>query len=202
MLKWDAKVESGRKRGSMITTADFRNGITLDLDGTLYTLVYFQHVKPGKGGAFVRTRLKNLKTGAVIEKTFRAGERVELAILDKRRMQYLYRDGTNYLFMDLDTYEQLPISEEEVGETAKYLVEGVTVEVPLYEGKPVGVEPPVFVDMEVVETAPGVKGDTASGGSKPATLETGLVINVPFFIEVGNRVRVDTRSGEYVERVE
>ncbi|WP_287155201.1 elongation factor P [Candidatus Solincola tengchongensis] len=186
----------------MITTADFRNGITLDLDGTLYTLVYFQHVKPGKGGAFVRTRLKNLKTGAVIEKTFRAGERVELAILDKRRMQYLYRDGTNYLFMDLDTYEQLPISEEEVGETAKYLVEGVTVEVPLYEGKPVGVEPPVFVDMEVVETAPGVKGDTASGGSKPATLETGLVINVPFFIEVGNRVRVDTRSGEYVERVE
>lgn len=202
MLKWDAKVESVRKRGSMITTADFRNGITLDLDGTLYTLVYFQHVKPGKGGAFVRTRLKNLKTGAVIEKTFRAGERVELAILDKRRMQYLYRDGTNYLFMDLDTYEQLPISEEEVGETAKYLVEGVTVEVPLYEGKPVGVEPPVFVDMEVVETAPGVKGDTASGGSKPATLETGLVINVPFFIEVGNRVRVDTRSGEYVERVE
>lgn len=186
----------------MITTADFRNGITLDLDGTLYTLIYFQHVKPGKGGAFVRTRLKNLKTGAVIEKTFRAGERVELAILDKRRMQYLYRDGGNYLFMDLNTYEQLPISEEEVGESAKFLVEGVTVEVPLYEGKPVGVEPPVFVDMEVVETAPGVKGDTASGGSKPATLETGLVINVPFFIEVGNRVRVDTRSGEYVERVE
>lgn len=186
----------------MITTADFRNGITLDLDGTLYTLVYFQHVKPGKGGAFVRTRLKNLKTGAVIEKTFRAGERVELAILDKRRMQYLYREGDNYLFMDLDTYEQLPISEEEVGEAAKYLVEGITAEVPLYEGRPVGVEPPVFVDLEVVETAPGVKGDTASGGSKPATLETGLVVNVPFFVEVGNRVRVDTRSGEYVERVE
>ncbi len=186
----------------MITTADFRNGITLDLDGTLYTLVYFQHVKPGKGGAFVRTRLKNLKTGAVIEKTFRAGERVELAVLDKRRMQYLYRDGSNYLFMDLETYEQLPISEEEVGEAAKYLVEGITVEVPLYEGKPVSVEPPVFVDMEVVDTAPGVKGDTASGGSKPATLETGLVVSVPFFVEVGNRLRVDTRTGEYVERVE
>lgn len=186
----------------MITTADFRNGITIELDGTLYTMVYFQHVKPGKGGAFVRTRLKNLKTGAVIEKTFRAGERVELAVLDKRRMQYLYRDGNNYLFMDLDTYEQLPIPEEEVGETAKYLVEGVTVEVPLYEGKPVGVEPPVFVEMEVVDTAPGVKGDTASGGSKPATLETGLVVNVPFFIEAGNRVKIDTRSGEYVERVE
>ncbi len=186
----------------MITTADFRNGITIELEGALYNLVYFQHVKPGKGGAFVRTRLKNLKTGAVIEKTFRAGERVELAILDKRRMQYLYRDGDNYLFMDLDTYEQMPISAEEVGETAKYLVEGVTVEVPLYEGKPVGVEPPVFVEMEVVETAPGVKGDTASGGSKPATLETGLVVNVPFFVEAGNRVKIDTRSGEYVERVE
>ncbi len=186
----------------MITTADFRNGITIDLDGALYNLVYFQHVKPGKGGAFVRTRLKNLKTGAVIEKTFRAGERVELAILDKRRMQYLYRDGDSHLFMDLETYEQLSIPGDEVGETARYLVEGITVEVPLYEGKPVGVEPPVFVDMEVVETAPGVKGDTASGGSKPATLETGLVVNVPFFIEAGNRVKIDTRSGEYVERVE
>lgn len=186
----------------MINTADFRNGITIDMDGTLYTLVYFQHVKPGKGGAFVRTRLKNLKTGAVMEKTFRAGEKVELAILDKRRMQYLYRDGNNYLFMDLDTYEQLPMSPEEVGEAARYLVEGVTVDVPLYEGKPVGVELPVFVEMEVVETAPGVKGDTASGGSKPATLETGLVVNVPFFMEAGNRIRIDTRSGEYVERVE
>ena len=174
----------------MINTADFRNGITIDMDGTLYTLVYFQHVKPGKGGAFVRTRLKNLKTGAVMEKTFRAGEKVELAILDKRRMQYLYRDGNNYLFMDLDTYEQLPMSPEEVGEAARYLVEGVTVDVPLYEGKPVGVELPVFVEMEVVETAPGVKGDTASGGSKPA------------FMEAGNRIRIDTRSGEYVERVE
>jgi len=190
------------EKGRMITTADFRNGITIELDGTLYNLVYFQHVKPGKGGAFVRTRLKNLKTGAVIEKTFRAGEKVELAVLDKRRMQYLYREGDNFLFMDLDTFEQMAIPAEEVGETAKFLVEGVSVEVPLYEGKPVGVEPPVFVDMEVVETAPGVKGDTASGGSKPATLETGLVVNVPFFIEVGNRVRIDTRSGEYVERVE
>lgn len=194
------RIRAGER--DMITTADFRNGITIELDGTLYNLVYFQHVKPGKGGAFVRTRLKNLKTGAVIEKTFRAGERVELAVLDKRRMQYLYRDGNNYLFMDLETFEQLPISEGEVGETAKYLVEGLTVEVPLYEGKPVGVEPPVFVEMEVVETAPGVKGDTASGGSKPATLETGLVVNVPFFIEAGNRVKIDTRNGEYVERVE
>lgn len=186
----------------MITTADFRNGITIELDGNLFNLVYFQHVKPGKGGAFVRTRLKNLKTGAVIEKTFRAGEKVELAILDKRRMQYLYREGDNFIFMDQETFEQMPIAEAEVGDAAKFLVEGVTVEVPLYEGRIVGVEPPVFVDMEVVDTAPGVKGDTASGGSKPATLETGLVVNVPFFIEAGNRVKVDTRSGEYVERVD
>lgn len=186
----------------MITTADFRNGMTIELDGNLLNIVYFQHVKPGKGGAFVRTRLKNLKTGAVIEKTFRAGEKVELAILDKRRMQYLYRDGSDFVFMDLETYEQMSIGEEEVGSAAQFLVEGITVDVPLYEGKPVGVEPPVFVDMEVIEAAPGVKGDTASGGSKPATLVTGLVVNVPFFIEVGNKVKVDTRSGEYVERVE
>ncbi len=184
----------------MITTADFRNGITIELDGSLFNLVYFQHVKPGKGGAFVRTRLKNLKTGAVIEKTFRAGEKMELAILDKRRMQYLYREGNNFLFMDLETFEQTAIAEEEVGETSKYLVDGVNVEVAFYEGKPVGVEPPVFVEMEVVETPPGVKGDTASGGSKRATLETGLVVSVPFFIESGNRIKVDTRSGEYVER--
>jgi elongation factor P len=186
----------------MISTADFRNGITIEMDGNLYNVVYFQHVKPGKGGAFVRTRLKNLKTGAVTEKTFRAGEKVELAILDKRRMQFLYREGENFFFMDLDTYEQMPISEGEVGETANYLTDGVTVEISLYDSKPVGVESPLFVEMEVAETAPGVKGDTASGGSKPATLESGLVVNVPFFIEAGNRIKIDTRSGEYVERVE
>jgi elongation factor P len=186
----------------MATTADFKNGITIELDSTLYTLVYFQHVKPGKGGAFVRTRLKNLKTGAVIEKTFRAGEKVELAILDKRRMQYLYREGDNFIFMDNDTYEQMPIAESEVGEAAAYLKEGTTVDVPLYEGRPVGVEPPVFVEMEVTETMPGVKGDTASGGSKPAVLETGLIVNVPLFIEAGNVIKVDTRSGEYLGRVE
>ncbi|MDD3719459.1 MAG: elongation factor P [Actinomycetota bacterium] len=186
----------------MISTADFRNGMTIEMDGNLFNIVFFQHVKPGKGGAFVRTRLKNLKTGAVMEKTFRAGEKVELAILDKRRMQYLYREGSHFLFMDLENYEQMAISEEEVGETAKYLVDGVTVDISLYEGKPVGVEAPVFVEMEVTETAPGVKGDTASGGSKPATLESGLVVSVPFFIEAGNRIKIDTRSGDYVERVD
>jgi elongation factor P len=186
----------------MITTADFRNGMTIDMDGTLYNIVFFQHVKPGKGGAFVRTRLKNLKTGAVKEKTFRAGEKVELAILDKRGMQFLYREGANFIFMDENTYEQLPIAEEEVGETAKFLIDGVTVDISLYEGRVVGVEAPLFVEMEVAETAPGVKGDTASGGSKPATLESGLVVNVPFFIESGNRIKIDTRSGDYVERVD
>ncbi len=186
----------------MATTADFRNGMTIEMEGDLYNIVFFQHVKPGKGGAFVRTRLKNLKTGAVTEKTFRAGEKVELAILDKRRMQYLYGESGNLFFMDEGTFEQMAIAEEEVGEAAQFLLEGVTVEVSLYEGRPVGIEPPVFVEMEVVETAPGVKGDTASGGSKPATLETGLAVNVPLFIEVGNKVKVDTRSGDYVERVE
>lgn len=185
----------------MISTADFKNGITIEMDGTLYTIVYFQHVKPGKGGAFVRTRLKNLKTGQVMEKTFRAGEKVELAILDKHRMQYLYGEGPNAVFMDTETYEQMPISLEEVGGAADYLKEGLIVEVSLYEGRPVGVEPPVFVELEVAETAPGVKGDTASGGSKPAVLETGLAVNVPLFIEEGATIKVDTRSGEYVERV-
>ena len=186
----------------MISTADFKNGMTIEMDGNLYNIVFFQHVKPGKGGAFVRTRLKNLKTGAVVEKTFRAGEKVELAILDKRRMQYLYKEGDNSFFMDLESYEQMPITQDEVGDTARFLLEGITVEVHLYEGKPVGVEPPVFVEMEVMETAPGVKGDTASGGSKPATLESGMVVNVPLFIEAGARIKVDTRSGEYVERVD
>jgi elongation factor P len=186
----------------VVNTNQFKTGMAIEIDGQPFTIVEFQHVKPGKGGAFVRTRLKNLKTGAVVEKTFRAGEKVDLAILDKRRMQYLYREGDNFVFMDNETYEQMPIPENEVGEAAQYLKEGTTVDVPLYEGKPVGVEPPVFVEMEVTETMPGVKGDTASGGSKPAVLETGLIVSVPLFIEVGNVIKVDTRSAEYLGRVE
>jgi elongation factor P len=185
----------------MITTNDFRNGMTIELDGTLYNILYFQHVKPGKGGAFVRSRLRNLKTGAVIEKTFRAGEKVELAVLDKRRMQFLYREGTHFHFMDTETYEQMTLEEGELGEASRYLKEDTVVDMPLYEGKPVGVDLPIFVDLQVTETSPGVKGDTASGGSKPAVLETGAVVQVPLFIEEGNVIRVDTRSGEYVERV-
>jgi elongation factor P len=186
----------------MISTADFKNGMTIEIDGVLFNIVFFQHVKPGKGGAFVRTKLKNIKTGAVIEKTFRAGEKVELAILDKRKMQYLYREGSAYVFMDLENFEQITVSEADVGETARFLKEGITVDIPFHDGNLVGVETPVFVEMEVTETSPGVKGDTASGGSKPAVLETGLTVNVPLFMEVGNLIKVDTRSGEYVERVE
>jgi elongation factor P len=185
----------------MISTSDFRNGMTIEMEGTLYSILFFQHVKPGKGGAFVRSRLKNLKTGAVLEKTFRAGEKVEVAVLDKRKMQFLYAEGGSYHFMDMDTYEQMAIGAEDLGEAAHFFKEGIIADISLYEGKPIGVELPIFVELEVTETAPGVKGDTASGGSKPATLETGATVQVPLFMEAGNVIKVDTRSGEYVERV-
>jgi elongation factor P len=185
----------------MISTADFRNGMTIEMDGTLYSILYFQHVKPGKGGAFVRSKLKNLKTGAVLEKTFRAGEKVELAVLDKRKMQFLYEEGGGYHFMDTETYEQMALAGEDLGEAGRFLKEGTVADISLYEGKPIGVELPIFVELEVAETAPGVKGDTASGGSKPAVLETGASVQVPLFLEAGNVIKVDTRSGEYVERV-
>ena len=185
----------------MISTSDFRNGMTIEMEGTLYNILFFQHVKPGKGGAFVRSRLKNLKTGAVLEKTFRAGEKVEVAVLDKRKMQFLYEESGSYHFMDTDTYEQMAIGLDDLGETAPFLKEDIIVEMSLYEERPIGVELPIFVELEVAETAPGVKGDTASGGSKPATLETGATVQVPLFMEAGNVIKVDTRSGEYVERV-
>lgn len=185
----------------MISTSEFRNGMTIEMEGTLYNILFFQHVKPGKGGAFVRSRLKNLKTGAVLEKTFRAGEKVEVAVLDKRKMQFLYEESGSYHFMDTGTYEQMAIGLDDLGETAPFLKEDIIVEMSLYEERPIGVELPIFVELEVTETAPGVKGDTASGGSKPATLETGATVHVPLFMEAGNVIKVDTRSGEYVERV-
>ncbi len=185
----------------MITTNQFRTGMTIEVDGVLYTILDFQHVKPGKGQAFVRTRLRNIKTGAIIDKTFRAGERVELARLDHRLMQYLYSDHGNYVFMDAETYEQLSLSSEQIGEARKYLKEEMTLEILMYEGKPIGVELPTFVELKVISTPPGVKGDTATGGTKPATLETGAVIQVPLFIEEGDIVKIDTRSGEYITRL-
>ncbi len=185
----------------MISTNDFHTGLTIELDGDVYMVVEFQHVKPGKGSAFVRSKLKNIKTGAVLERTFRAGEKVPKAHLERREMEYLYRSGDSFYLMDLETYEQTAFSGEQMGETILYLKENEKLVVLMHGNNMVGLELPHTVELEVAETEPGFKGDTASGGSKPATLETGLVINVPLFINIGDRVRVDTRNGEYVERV-
>ena len=185
----------------MISTNQFKNGTAIRVDGKRFTILYFQHVKPGKGGAFVRTRLRNIDTGAVIEKTFRAGEKLENVRTESRPMTYLYRDGDLLYFMDAQTYEQVAVPVEVVGAAAGYIVDNGTVSVLSADGEVVSVEPPAHVDLEVAETDPGLKGDTATGGSKPATLETGLVVQVPLFVNVGDRVRVDTRSNEYLTRV-
>ncbi len=185
----------------MATTADLRNGMTIIIDKDLYSVVEFQHVKPGKGGAFVRTKLKNIRTGRVIDRTFRSGESIREARLERRKMQYLYRSGDQLFFMDTSSFDQMPISEETIGDGVQYLTESGAVDVILHENQIVGVELPIFVELKVKETEPGVRGDTASGGSKPATLESGAVVQVPFFINVGDRVRVDTRKGIYMERV-
>lgn len=184
-----------------VTTSAFRNGLTIELDGEIYEIIEFLHVKPGKGQAFVRTKLKNLVTGAVIQKNFRAGEEVELAHLERKEMEYLYNDGTSYYFMDNRTYEQSVLSESEVESAKNWLVENNSYEFLFYEGKPVKVNPPDFMELEVVETDPGLKGDTQSGGTKPAKLSTGVVIQVPLFVKVGDIVKVDTRTGKYVTRV-
>ncbi|MDP9437729.1 MAG: elongation factor P [Actinomycetota bacterium] len=185
----------------MISTNQFRNGSAIRVDGKRFTILYFQHVKPGKGGAFVRTRLRNIDSGAVVEKTFRAGEKLEGVSTQSRPMTYLYRDGDLLHFMDADTYDQVAVPAEVVGDAAGYVVEGGTVSVLSADGEVVSVEPPAHVDLEVTQTDPGLKGDTAQGGSKPATLETGLVVQVPLFVNTGDRVRVDTRSNEYLTRV-
>jgi elongation factor P len=184
-----------------ISTNDLKNGITLQLDNGLFTVVDFQHVKPGKGGAFVRTKLKNVRTGAVLERTFNAGVRVEQAIVDKRDMQFLYRDGDDYVFMDSVSYEQVTVPPSALGEAADYLVEQMTANIATFEGEIVQVEIPASVELTIAQTEPGVQGDRVSGARKPATLETGLVIQVPLFVNPGDRVKVDTRSGEYLTRV-
>jgi elongation factor P len=185
----------------MISTNQFRNGAAIRVDGKRFTVLYFQHVKPGKGGAFVRTRLRNIDTGAVLERTFRAGEKVEGIKTESRLMTFLYADGNLHYFMDAETYEQVAISSGVLGEAVGYIVPNGEVSVLFADGEVVSVEPPVHVELEVVETDPGLKGDTATGGSKPATLETGLVVQVPLFVNVGERVRVDTRTKEYLTRV-
>ena len=184
-----------------ITTNDLKNGITLELENGLFTVVEFQHVKPGKGGAFVRTKLRNLRNGNVFEKTFNAGIRVEQAILDKRDMQFLYRDGDDYVFMDTESYDQMTVAPAALGEAADYLVESAMVIIALHNGEIVTVEIPAAVELTVAETEPGVQGDRVSGARKPATLETGKVLQVPLFINVGDRIKVDTRSGDYITRV-
>ncbi|MEW6228767.1 MAG: elongation factor P [Bacillota bacterium] len=185
----------------MISTNDFHTGLTIELDGEVYTVVEFMHVKPGKGSAFVRSRLKNVKTGSVIERTFRAGEKLPRAHIDYREMQYLYSSGDENFFMDTSTYEQLTLSDDKLGDARKYLKENMIIGVQIYEGEPIGVELPNFVELAVVETDPGLRGDTATGGSKPATLETGAIVQVPLFVNVGDVIRVDTRTGQYLERV-
>ena len=186
----------------MASTADFRNGMVLDVDGTLWTITYFQHVKPGKGGAFVRTKLKNVLTGQVVDKTFRAGEKVVAVRLERRPASYSYTDGELYYFMDPNTFEMTPVSGDVIGEDQlKYLKENMECERLVHEDSVLSVELPQFVELEVSETDPGVKGDTAQGGSKPATLETGAVVQVPLFIEVGDVVRVDRREDKYLTRV-
>jgi elongation factor P len=183
-----------------VTTNDLRNGMTLDLPDGLFGVVEFQHVKPGKGGAFVRTKLKNVRTGAVVERTFRADERVEQAIVDKREMQYLYRDGDDVVFMDSVSYEQMHVSPTALGDAAHYLTEGSRAVLQLYKGEIVGVDLPAAVELTVAQTDPGVQGDRVSGARKAATLETGLVVQVPLFVGPGDRVKVDTRTGEYLTR--
>ena len=184
-----------------LDTSRFRNGVKIELDGEPFVIVYFQHVKPGKGGAFVRTKVKNLKSGRVLDRRFRSGEKVEEADVEQRKMQFLYRDGDQLVFMDNDTYEQTPFSVEQVGDARKYLQENLDVDVVFWRGQPLNIELPAFINARITHCDPGVKGDTAQGATKPATLETGAVVQVPLFIKEGETVRVDTRTGEYVERV-
>lgn len=184
----------------MIDTSDFRNGLSIILDNDIYQIVEFQHVKPGKGGAFVRTRLKNLRTNSTLEKTFRAGEKMEQAILERKKMNFLYNQDNEYVFMDMESFDQITIPAPAIGAQVKYLKDNTEVEVLSHNDRVLGVDLPMVMEFEVTETDPGLRGDTASGGSKPATLETGAVVNVPLFINVGERIRVDTRTDNYLER--
>lgn len=184
----------------MLTAGDFRNGITFDMDGQVYQVIEFQHVKPGKGAAFVRTKFKNVITGAVVEKSFNPTDKFENAYIERKEYEYLYNDGELYYFMDSETYEQIPLDESKLGDNFKFVKENDKVKIMSYKGNVFGVEPPLFVTLEVTATEPGVRGDTATNVTKPATLETGAVIKVPIFINEGEKVKIDTRTGEYMER--
>ena len=185
----------------MITAGEFRNGVTFEFDGNVYQIVEFQHVKPGKGAAFVRTKLKNVITGGVVEKTFRPTEKMPKAHIERKDYEYLYSDGDLYYFMDQESFEQMPLNQEQLGDALKFVKENMVVKVLSYKGNVFGIEPPTFVELVVTETEPGFKGDTTTGATKPATLETGATINVPLFVNQEDVIRVDTRTGEYMERV-
>ena len=184
----------------MVTAGDFRNGITFEMDGNVMQIVEFQHVKPGKGAAFVRTKIRNVITGSVIEKTFNPTDKFENAIIDRREMEYLYNDGEFYYFMDTETYEQIPLESSKLGDNFRFVKENMVCKILSFKGNVFSVEPPMFVELEVTDTEPGFKGDTATGTTKPATLETNAVIKVPLFIDIGTKIRIDTRTGEYIER--
>ena len=184
----------------MITAGDFRNGATFEMEGNVYSILEFQHVKPGKGAAFVRAKIKNLETGAVIERTWNAGEKVQDGHVDRRQMQYLYENEGMYCFMDNETYEQIELNKDALGDAANFLKEEMNVSVMMFKGKVIGIDLPASVELKVIETDPGVRGDTATGGSKPATLETGYVVKVPLFINEGEVLQIDTRTGQYIGR--
>jgi len=185
----------------MIVAGDFRNGATFELDNQIFQVVEFQHVKPGKGAAFVRTKLKNIVTGSTVERTFNPSDKMPKAHIERKDMQYLYSDGDLYYFMDVETYEQIPLNASAIGDSLKFVKENVVVKILSHKGNVFGIEPPTFVELEVTETEPGFKGDTATGATKPAIVETGSTIKVPLFINQGDKIRVDTRTGEYMERV-
>jgi len=184
----------------MISAGDFRNGITIELEGNIYQIIEFQHVKPGKGAAFVRTKLKNIKSGGVVEKTFRPTEKCPQARIDRKDMQYLYEDGDLYYFMDTETYDQVALNSETVGDALKFVKENEMCKICSHNGSVFSVEPPLFVELEITETEPGFKGDTATGASKPATVETGATVAVPLFVNQGDKIKIDTRTGEYLSR--
>ena len=185
----------------MVSAGDFKNGITLEIDGTVYQILEFQHVKPGKGAAFVRTKLKNIVNGGVVEKTFRPTEKFPQARIDRVDMQYLYNDGDLFYFMNVETYDQVALNSETVGDALKFVKENEMVKICSHNGNVFSVEPPLFVELEIIDTEPGFKGDTATGATKPATVETGANVNVPLFVERGDKIKIDTRTGEYLSRV-
>lgn len=185
----------------MISAGDFRNGITIEIDSNIFQIIEFQHVKPGKGAAFVRTKLKNIKSGGVIEKTFRPTEKCPQARIDRKDMQYLYSDGDLFHFMDQETFEQIALNEENVGDSLKFVKENDICKVCSHNGSVFAIEPPLFVELEITETEPGFKGDTATGATKPAVVETGATVYVPLFVELGDKIKIDTRTGEYLSRV-